>query len=74
MFSILSSVIGALFIWIMNVQARSHPHKQDYNDYTSLALPGEIPGGSPFRFCNESRDTDLYAINHIELYPQPLLV
>ena len=33
---------------------------------------GEIPGGSPLRFCDESRDTDLYAIDYIELQPFPL--
>lgn len=33
---------------------------------------GEIPGGSPLRFCDESRDTDLYSVDYIELHPFPL--
>lgn len=33
---------------------------------------GEVPGGSPLRLCEESRDTDLYAIDYIELQPFPL--
>jgi hypothetical protein len=36
------------------------------------SLPANIPGGSPLRLCNGSRDTDLYAIDRIELYPKPL--
>ncbi len=32
----------------------------------------EIPGGSPLRFCEESRDTDLFAVDYIELVPYPL--
>lgn len=39
---------------------------------SSSSLPGKIPGGSPLRFCDESRNTDLYAIDNIELYPKPL--
>ncbi|KAI9753212.1 MAG: hypothetical protein M4579_005278 [Chaenotheca gracillima] len=40
----------------------------------SFVPPGEIPGGSPLRLCNESAETDLYAIDHIELYPKPLYI
>lgn len=32
----------------------------------------EIPGGSPLRLCDESRDTDLFTINYIEVQPFPL--
>lgn len=39
---------------------------------TSLSLSGEIPGSSPLRFCNESRDTDLFSIEQIELILNPL--
>lgn len=35
-------------------------------------IPKKIPGGSPLRFCDESRDTDLFAIDYIELQPFPL--
>lgn len=45
----------------------------------SAAAPGargrnreEIPGGSPLRFCDESRDTDLFTIDYIEVQPFPL--
>ncbi|KAF2498111.1 hypothetical protein BU16DRAFT_559820 [Lophium mytilinum] len=36
------------------------------------ALPDVIPGGSPFSYCNQSRQTDLYNISMINFNPQPL--
>jgi len=35
---------------------------------------GEIPGGSDLVYCPESRDTDLFSIERLEVYPTPPLL
>ncbi|KAI9674952.1 MAG: hypothetical protein M1817_001358 [Caeruleum heppii] len=74
MYDLLTSVVRALS-WADALQRpvrfhQQHPFSAD--DPTQPFLPATIPGGSPLRFCNESRATDLYQIDHIELYPKPL--
>lgn len=41
---------------------------------SSLSQNSSIPGGSPLRHCSESRSTDLYSIDRVELWPQPLYI
>lgn len=39
---------------------------------TPLPSQAEIPGGSPFSFCEVSRSTDLFNISSVELTRQPV--
>ena len=48
------------------------PQRASSIDSDDLVLSGQIPGGSPLRYCNESSKADLYQIEDIELYPNPL--
>ena len=69
---ILSSVIRALSWSTALPQQPLHPYRHEGSDpKTSVALSGKIPGDS-LRFCNESREADLYSIEKIELHPRPL--
>lgn len=71
MHPIFDSIVRAVS-WSMAYQTVSRPQYYDYTQSTSVIAHGRIAGGSPLRYCNESRDTDLYQIEHIELYPSPL--
>lgn len=72
MLSLFSSFTLALS-WISATQGTFRMRQHRYAGTTSFRSPhGEIPGGSPLKFCNESRSTDLYSIDQIELYPNPL--
>lgn len=48
------------------------PTRPQQSDSSILPLHGKIPGGSPLEYCNVSHATDLYQIDRIELYPNPL--
>ncbi|KAI5863771.1 hypothetical protein GGS23DRAFT_513425 [Durotheca rogersii] len=39
-----------------------------------LSLKADIPGGSPFSFCEVSRSTDLFDITSVELTKQPVYI
>lgn len=39
-----------------------------------LSILGVIPGESNLKFCTESRDTDLFQIDRVEVHPTPPLV
>ncbi|KAI1775060.1 hypothetical protein F4818DRAFT_441884 [Hypoxylon cercidicola] len=41
---------------------------------TQLSSKPEIPGGTPFSFCQESRPTDLFDIASVELTQQPVYI
>ncbi|KAI6091244.1 hypothetical protein F4821DRAFT_198843 [Hypoxylon rubiginosum] len=41
---------------------------------TPLPSQAEIPGGSPFSFCEVSRSTDLFNISSVELTRQPVYI
>ncbi|MCJ1266874.1 Phosphatidylglycerol/phosphatidylinositol transfer protein [Lobaria immixta] len=74
MLSLFSSFTLALS-WISATQGTFRMRQHRYAGTTSFRSPhGEIPGGSPLKFCNESRSTDLYSIDQIELYPNPLYI
>ena len=65
MWDVFSSLVQAV-LWITAM------HPREITDSPALLSRGTIPGGSALKFCNESRGTDLYAIDRIELYPKPL--
>ena len=54
------------------LQSNSDLQYHSSTEHNDLVLPKYVPGGSPLRYCNESSKTDLYQIEHIELYPNPL--
>ena len=60
-------VFAVLWASLHQVIARSRQHAS-----VATIKSSKIPGGSPLRYCNVSRDTDLYQIDRIELYPSPL--
>ena len=59
---------------ILPFQPHDTPQRATFIESNGLALPRQIPGGSPLNYCNESSKADLYQIEHIELYPNPLYV
>ena len=61
--------ITRVFSWSTAFQISTRPRQ---HDLSTFSLHEKIPGGSPLAYCNESRPTDLYQIDHIELYPNPL--
>ena len=65
MFAILDLLVA--IVWTV-VAGRISPPLQK-----AITSP-PIPGGSPLRYCSESRPTDLYSIERIELFPQPLYI
>ncbi|KAI9794423.1 MAG: Phosphatidylglycerol/phosphatidylinositol transfer protein [Peltula sp. TS41687] len=74
MYDILAPIVQALS-WSTTMQRPLSPHSPPHQH--SLASSGymgnnQIPGGSPFRFCHESHEADLFSISQIELDPQPL--
>lgn len=62
----------ALSLTLILVQPNATPQRSSSSVPNDLVLPRQIPGGSPLRLCNESSKADLYQIEHIELYPNPL--
>lgn len=71
MISILPAIVRAV-LWTTAGQDTVYLHEHETTDSTPLLHHGTLPGGSPLRFCNDSRGTDLYSIDQIELYPNPL--
>lgn len=71
MLHIFDSIIRAVS-WSTAFQIVSRPQHHDHTESISIVPHGKIAGGSPLRYCNESRDTDLYQVEYIELYPKPL--
>lgn len=71
MFYMLPLIVQAV-LWSTAVQGVLRQPQHIYSESTSLSSPGELPGGSPLKLCNNSRDTDLYSIAWVELYPKPL--
>ena len=71
MLDIFSSGTRALS-WRTAIQAPLQPYQHKSTNPTSLSLPKENPGGSPLKYCNKSRATDLYETERTELYPKPL--
>ncbi len=65
-------LLGQGATWGTALHTISRWQQHDHYDSTSLIQHSRIPGGSPLRYCNESRSTDLYQIEQIELYPEPL--
>ncbi len=75
MLNVFSSLLRTAAAWTTIFQDFSSVHRahRSISADSSLSLPqGPVPGGSPLQYCNESRSTDLYSIEHIELYPLPL--
>lgn len=64
--------IARVMLWSTAIPGLFHLHQDKHTESTLHLLSGEIPGGSALKLCNRSRDTDLYSINKIELYPNPL--
>jgi hypothetical protein len=61
------------FAWLAWLQS-SIPHQHTTNMATSVSIPGVIPGESNLKFCDETRDTDLFQISRLEVHPTPPLV
>lgn len=64
--------ITSIISWSTVFQVATRPQQHDLIDSSPLSSLEKIPGGSPLAYCNESRMTDLYQIEYIELYPNPL--
>lgn len=64
-------IVQAL-LWSAVVHGVFHRPQHVYSESSSLPSPGALPGGSPLTLCDDSRDTDLYSIDRVELYPKPL--
>ena len=69
---VLDYLSRALSWSIILFQPNGTRQRGSFIEFNDLALPRQIPGGSPLRYCNESSKADLYQIEHIELYPNPL--
>ena len=72
--SVLSFGVRVLLVLLgTTVQAISLPQQhplQDSNSGSLLTL--DLPGSAKFRYCDQSRPSDLYPIERIDLDPQPI--
>ncbi|KAL9616660.1 MAG: hypothetical protein Q9160_008483 [Pyrenula sp. 1 TL-2023] len=70
--------ISALFFTILSITVAGSTlpplQKAIASPISSLPQDSPIPGGSPLQYCSKSRSTDLYSIDRIEVWPQPLYI
>lgn len=59
--------------WLAGFQS-SMPGQDSTNTSTSFSIPGIIPGESNLKFSAESRDTDFFSIERLEVTPTPPLL
>ncbi|KAG4432282.1 hypothetical protein IFR05_012230 [Cadophora sp. M221] len=46
-------------------------HESSNPNAISRSIPGDIPGFSNLGFCTESKSSDLFSIERLEIFPTP---
>lgn len=59
--------------WIVSLYDSGPSGLKKDGDVTT-SIPAIIPGDSNLEFCPESRDTDLFSMERISVYPTPPLL